>query len=49
LDEGQQRIITSFLRASRNGGVGLEGKEKERFNEIRLRLAELGTKFRYIQ
>ncbi|KXJ28508.1 organellar oligopeptidase A, chloroplastic/mitochondrial [Exaiptasia diaphana] len=45
LEEGQQRIVTSFLRSSRNGGVGLEGKEKERFNEIKLRSAELSTKF----
>lgn len=47
LDEGQQRIVASLLRASRNGGVGLEGKDKEKFNEIKLRLAELSTKFRY--
>ena len=47
LDEGQQRIVTGFLRSARNGGVGLEGKEKERFNTIQLRLAELGNKFRY--
>lgn len=47
MDEGQQRIISSLLRSSRNGGVGLEGKEKQRFNEIKLRLAELSTKFRY--
>ena len=46
LDEGQQRIVTAFLRSARNGGVGLKGKEKERFNTIQLRLAELGNKFR---
>ncbi|CAH3196646.1 unnamed protein product, partial [Porites evermanni] len=45
LDEGQQRIVTAFLRSARNGGVGLEGKEEERFNTIQLRLAELGNKF----
>ncbi|KAM7427756.1 hypothetical protein ABFA07_021165 [Porites harrisoni] len=45
LDEGQQRIVTAFLRSARNGGVGLKGKEKERFNTIQLRLAELGNKF----
>ena len=46
LNEGQQRIVTAFLRSARNGGVGLKGKEKERFNTIQLRLAELGNKFR---
>ena len=45
-DEGQQRVVTTFLRSARNGGVGLKGKEKERFNAIQLRLAELGNKFR---
>lgn len=46
LDEGQQRVVTSFLRSARNGGVALRGKEKERFNAIQLRLAELKNKFR---
>ena len=38
--------MTTFLRSARNGGVGLKGKEKERFNAIQLRLAELANKFR---
>ena len=46
LDEGQQRVVKSFLRSARNGGVVLRGKEKERFNAIQLRLAELKNKFR---
>lgn len=46
LDEGQQRVVKSFLRSARNGGVALRGKEKERFNAIQLRLAELKNKFR---
>ena len=47
LDEGQQRVVKSFLRSARNGGVALRGKEKERFNAIQLRLAELKNKFRW--
>jgi len=45
LDGGQQRVVSTFLRSARNGGVALEGKDKERFNAIQLRLAELGNKF----
>ncbi|OQR92688.1 oligopeptidase A [Thraustotheca clavata] len=41
----QQRIIESTLRSATLSGVGLTGSEKERFNEIQLRLAELSTKF----
>ena len=48
LDEGQQRVVSSFLRSARNGGIALEGKDKERFNAIQLRLAELGNKFRWL-
>ena len=46
LDEGQQRVLTSFLRSARNGGVGLNGKEKEHFNALQLKLAELTNRFR---
>ncbi|EDO38082.1 predicted protein, partial [Nematostella vectensis] len=45
LDEGQGRIVMSMLRAARNGGVGLEREKKERFNDIRLKLAELSNNF----
>lgn len=39
------RAIDISLRGMKLGGVGLDGAEKERFNDIRLRLAELGTSF----
>jgi oligopeptidase A len=39
------RALDGSLRGMKLGGVGLDGVEKERFNEIRLRLAELGTSF----
>jgi oligopeptidase A len=45
LDEAQQRIVDSSLRSFELGGVGLEGEAKERFNKIKLELAELGTTF----
>lgn len=46
LDEGQQRVVTTFLRSARHGGVGLKGKESERFSALQLKLAELTNKFR---
>eukprot|EP00550_Attheya_septentrionalis_P007836 CAMPEP_0198286072 /NCGR_PEP_ID=MMETSP1449-20131203/5227_1 /TAXON_ID=420275 /ORGANISM="Attheya septentrionalis, Strain CCMP2084" /LENGTH=716 /DNA_ID=CAMNT_0043983693 /DNA_START=180 /DNA_END=2330 /DNA_ORIENTATION=+ len=42
----QKRAIDNALRGMTLGGVGLEGKAKERFNEIKIRLAELSTQFR---
>ncbi|CAJ1950742.1 unnamed protein product [Cylindrotheca closterium] len=41
----KKRAIDNSLRGMRLGGVGLEGAEKERFNEIKLRLAALSTNF----
>lgn len=41
----KRRAIENNIRSMKLGGVGLEGKEKERFNEIKIRLSELGTKF----
>ncbi len=41
----QIRAVDNSLRGMKLGGVGLDGAEKERFNEIRLRLAELSTSF----
>jgi len=41
----KQRAVDGSLRAMTLGGVGLEGEAKERFNAIKLRLAELGNKF----
>lgn len=41
----KKRAIDNSLLGMRLGGVGLEGAEKERFNEIKLRLAALSTSF----
>lgn len=41
----QKRAVEGSLRGMKLGGVGLEGEAKERFNEIKMRLAELSTKF----
>jgi len=41
----KKRAVSNSLRAMKLGGVGLEGAEKERFNEIKLRLAEISTTF----
>ena len=49
LDEGQKRVVASYLRSARNGGVALEGKDKERFNAIQMKLAELGNRFRWVK
>ncbi|EQC34874.1 oligopeptidase A [Saprolegnia diclina VS20] len=43
--DAQQRIIDSSIRGATLSGVGLEGEEKERFNQLQLRSAELKTKF----
>ncbi|MBD2427062.1 M3 family metallopeptidase [Phormidium sp. FACHB-1136] len=45
LDAAQQRIVEASLREAELSGVGLEGAEKDRFNEIQQTLAELTTKF----
>jgi oligopeptidase A len=41
----QQRIITAAIRDADLAGVGLEGAEKIRFNEIQQALAECATQF----
>lgn len=41
----KKRAVENSLRGMKLGGVGLEGAEKERFNEIKMRLAALATKF----
>ncbi|MCB1145529.1 MAG: M3 family metallopeptidase [Leptospiraceae bacterium] len=41
----RKRIIQSSLRDARLSGVALEGKQKERFNEIQRDLAALSTRF----
>jgi oligopeptidase A len=45
LDSGQERAVEAALRDAELGGVALEGAAKERFNEIKQRLAELSTTF----
>ena len=39
------RAVESSLRSMKHGGVGLEGAEKERFNEIKMKLVQLSTTF----
>ena len=41
----KKRALENNLRSMTLGGVGLDGAEKERFNEIKLRIAELSTSF----
>ena len=41
----RRRAVELSLRSMKLGGVGLEGAEKERFNEIKMRLAALATTF----
>ena len=45
LESAQRRIVESAIKNAELSGVALEGKDKERFNEIQLELAELSTKF----
>jgi oligopeptidase A len=45
LGPDKQRIALSLLRDARHAGVGLDGVERERFNEIQRELAELATRF----
>jgi oligopeptidase A len=41
----RRRAVGNSLRSMKLGGVGLEGEAKERFNEIKMRLASLSNKF----
>ncbi|MDA0748036.1 MAG: M3 family metallopeptidase [bacterium] len=45
LDEAQQRVVEKKLQAAERAGVGLEGKAKERFNEIARELSQISTDF----
>ncbi|MBO1059094.1 MAG: M3 family peptidase, partial [Dolichospermum sp. JUN01] len=45
LDSAQQRIVEAAIRDAEFAGVGLEGKDRERFNAIQMELAELATRF----
>ncbi|MEB3289448.1 MAG: M3 family metallopeptidase [Leptolyngbya sp.] len=44
-DPAQQRIVETSIREAELSGVGLEGAEKDRFNDIQQALAELTTRF----
>ncbi|GKY92854.1 hypothetical protein MPSEU_000255000 [Mayamaea pseudoterrestris] len=44
-DSQRRRAVENSLRGMKLGGVGLEGEAKERFNEIKQRLAQLSTTF----
>lgn len=45
LNDTQKRVIELKIRDAKHSGVGLEGKEKDRFNEISKRLSQLSTDF----
>lgn len=45
LDEAQQRAVELKIRDAERAGVGLEGTDKDRFQEISRELAKLSTEF----
>ncbi|MEE3109035.1 MAG: M3 family metallopeptidase, partial [Pseudomonadota bacterium] len=45
LDGAQQRCVELKIRDAEQAGVGLEGEDKERFNEIARELSQLSTDF----
>jgi oligopeptidase A len=45
LQPAQHRIIDALILDARLAGVGLEGRARQRFNDIEQELAELGTQF----
>ncbi len=45
LSDARKRIVESLIRDARHTGVALEPSDRERFNEIQLTLADLGTRF----
>ena len=44
-EPAQQRIVEAAIRDAELSGVGLTGEVCDRFNQIQMELAELGTKF----
>jgi oligopeptidase A len=44
-NSGEKRLIESALRDAELSGVGLQEPERSQFNQIKMELAELGTKF----
>jgi len=45
LDHIKKRVVDASVQSMFSSGIGLEDKQKEEFNEIKLKLAELSTKF----
>ena len=45
LDAAQKRILDKLIQDAEHSGVALKGKKKKRFQEIKLELAELSTRF----
>ncbi len=45
LEEAQHRIVEQRIRSAELAGIALEGKERERYNEIAQRLSILSTEF----
>ncbi|MCR8923856.1 M3 family metallopeptidase [Dasania sp. GY-MA-18] len=45
LNTAQQKVINNELRDFKLSGIALEGADKQRFVELKQRLAELGTQF----
>ena len=45
LEEAQQRIVEDKLRDAQLAGIGLEGADRDRFNEIARELSRLGSDF----
>ncbi|MEM9903987.1 MAG: M3 family metallopeptidase [Cyanobacteria bacterium P01_D01_bin.44] len=45
LDPAQQRIVSSAIQDAELSGVGLEGEQRDTFNQIQQKLAEFSTQF----
>ena len=45
LDPAQRRVVEKLIQEAELSGVGLEGAARKRFQQIRLELAELSTRF----
>ncbi len=45
LQPAQKRIVEAAIKDAELAGIALEGEKRNRFNQIQLELAELGTKF----
>ncbi len=45
LDAAQTRVVEKLIQGAELLGVGLEGEAKERFQKVKLELAELSTRF----